>query len=100
LDELEKQNNDFEKAILERNKEISVRPEVRLLDVRREVDRCYRDIIQRIEASILLEEREEEINKYEVFVRTLNANIKRYLDTIAQRKGRASSVNNDYDEED
>jgi hypothetical protein len=97
LDELEKNNNDFEDAILERNKEIAVRPGERLVDVRRDVDRCYRDIIQRLEALMLIE---EDTGKYEDFVKTLNANIKRYSDSIAQRKGRAGAANEEYDELD
>jgi hypothetical protein len=99
LDELERDNNIFEEAILERNKEISGKSEVRLLDVRRDIDACYKEIIQRIEALMLVEE--EETNKYEPFVRMLNTNIKRYLDAVAQRKGRANADNdNSYDEND
>jgi hypothetical protein len=43
---------------------------------------------------------EEDADKYEPFVRMLNANIKRYLDTLAQRKGRADADNEEYDEND
>jgi hypothetical protein len=97
LDELKKDNDAFEEAILERNKEISGRSEVRLLDVRRDIDNCYREMIQRIEASMLI--LEEDAEKYEPFVKMLNANIKRYLDAVAQRKGRADAKD-EYDEED
>jgi hypothetical protein len=101
LNELEQNNQIFEDAILERNSEEANKTDLRLLEVRRETNRCYKDIIERLEALILIEEDEKEIENYTAFVKLLNTNIKRYLDTIAQRKGRAEAKDNDdYDEED
>jgi hypothetical protein len=101
LNELERNNQIFEEAILERNREEASKTDLRLLDIRQETNRCYRDIIERIEALILVEEDEQEKEIYTSFVKILNTNIKRYLDAGAQRKGRSDAKNdNDYDEKD
>jgi hypothetical protein len=91
LDELERSNLVFEEAIIERNREGANKSELRLLDVRQEIDASYRDIVERIEALILLEEDEKGKEPYLAFTKTLNTNIKRYVDTIAQRKGRSDA---------
>jgi hypothetical protein len=91
LDELERSNLEFEEAIIERNREGASKSELRLLDVRQEIDSCYMDIVDRIEALILLTEDENEKEPYIAFTKTLNTNIKRYVDTIAQRKGRSDA---------
>jgi hypothetical protein len=99
LNELERNNQIFEDAVLERNREDASKTDLRLLDVRREIDRCYKDIIERLEALILIEEDEKEIENYMSFVKLLNTNIKRYSDAVAQRKGRADAKD-EYDEKD
>jgi short-subunit dehydrogenase involved in D-alanine esterification of teichoic acids len=91
LDELEQKNNEFEKTILDRNQDEANKSELKLLDVRRDVDKAYTDIIERIEALLLLEEDENQKSLYETFLKELNTNIKRYTDIIAQRKGRKDS---------
>jgi hypothetical protein len=89
LDELERNNNEFEEAVLERNSEVASKTELRLLEIRKETDHCYRNIVERLEAIMLIEEEDGTENTYHVsFVKTLNANIKRYVDILAQRKGR------------
>jgi hypothetical protein len=105
LDELEQNNLAFEEAVMERNREGASKSELHLLDVRRQINRSYLDIVERIEALMLIEdEKEDEEQKnetYTLFVKTLNTNIKRYLDAMAQRKGRSDAKkDNDYDEED
>jgi hypothetical protein len=89
LDDLEQKNSEFGKAILDRNQDEANKSELRLIDVRKDIDQCYTDIMERIEASALLEEDENQKNFYETFLKELNTNIKRYMDIIAQRKGRA-----------
>jgi hypothetical protein len=101
LNELERNNQIFEDAVLERNREEASKTDLHLLDVRRETNHCYKDIIERLEALILLEEDEQEKEIYISFVKLLNTNIKRYLDAAAKRKGRSDAKgDNDYDEED
>jgi hypothetical protein len=92
LDELERSNLAFEDAVLKRNQEEATKTELRLLDIRRETNRCYANIIERLDALMLLAEEDGKENEVCIsFAKTLNANIKRYLDTIAQRKGRAGN---------
>ena len=91
LDELERSNLAFEEAIIERNREGASKSELKLWDIRLEIDNCYKDIVKRLEALILITEDEKEKEPYIAFVKTLNTNIKRYLNTIAQRKGRSDA---------
>jgi uncharacterized protein YecA (UPF0149 family) len=102
LDALDNYNQIFEDAILERNSEGAKKTDLQLFSVRRKTNRSYLNIVERLEALILLEEDEGEMEKYISFVKTLNTNVKRYLDILAQRKGRsdAKKDNNKYDEED
>jgi hypothetical protein len=55
-----------------------------VLDLRRKIDRCYLDIIERIEAQILLQGDET----FATFVKTLNTNIDRYLAVLNRRGGK------------
>jgi hypothetical protein len=96
LDELERNNNEFEEAVLARNQEEASKTELRLLDIRKETNRCYKSIIERLEAIMLIEEEDGiENNDHISFVKTLNANIKRYADILAQRKGRNTDDNDE-----
>jgi hypothetical protein len=83
VDELERNNNDFESAVLERNQETAGQSDLRMLDIRRQTDRCYLDIVERIEAQILL----MGDTAFAAFVKTLNANIDRYISLIKRRSG-------------
>jgi hypothetical protein len=103
LEELEQNNEEFKKAMLERTYEAVDKPEIKILDVRKETDQSYKKIVEHIEAFIILKEEEaeeeganketieEELKPFRDFVKVLNANIKYYLDTIAQRKGRVKN---------
>jgi hypothetical protein len=84
VDELERNNQAFEAAILARNAEKATKTaDVSLLDIRRKASRCYLDILERLEAQILLHGEA----KYSDFVKTLNANIERYANVLSRRKG-------------
>jgi hypothetical protein len=84
VDELERNNRAFEAAILARNVEGAGKAtDVTLLDIRRKTNRCYLDIVERIEAKILLQ---GEAN-YSAFVKTLNTNIERYAIALNRRQG-------------
>jgi flagellar biosynthesis chaperone FliJ len=84
LDELERNNQEFEQAVLERNRENSGKTDLDLMDIRRQTNRCYLDIVERLEALMLI----EGDNNYSVFAKTLNTNIERYKNALAQRRGR------------
>ncbi|MDR2564158.1 MAG: DUF6261 family protein [Prevotellaceae bacterium] len=92
---LELANNEFEAAILLRNAESADRPAYKMLDLRTKINRCYLDMIEKIEAKILLNG-DEDIAE---FVKNLNSNIERYKQTLARRKP-ASRVYDEQTEED
>jgi hypothetical protein len=100
LDELERNNQIFEEGVLERNREGANKTELPLLDIRQQVNSSYMDIVERLEALLLLEEDEKQREIYISFFKTINTNIKRYADTLAQRKGRADAKKNENDEND
>jgi hypothetical protein len=91
VNKLEDANNAFEAAILQRNAEASERPDMKLLEIRHETDRCYHDILDRIEAQALLEGDE----RFAGFIRTLNANIERYKRSRRPHKKDDSETEND-----
>jgi hypothetical protein len=84
VDELERRNDAFETAVLDRNRESADKSELHVLGLRKKIDRCYLDIIERIEAQILLQGDET----FATFVKTLNANIDRYLAVLNRRGGK------------
>jgi hypothetical protein len=94
VDELERNNQEFENTVLERNQEIAMKTDLKMLDIRRQTDKCYLDIIQRIEAQILL----QGDAAFSVFVKTLNANIERYSILINRRSGKKNEPDNELSE--
>jgi hypothetical protein len=91
LNELEKTNNEFEKTIISRNQEYANRTELNMFDIRKKTGRAYLDIIERIEALMLIQGDE----KFEPFFKTLNANIERYKTSINRRAGKGKVTNDD-----
>jgi hypothetical protein len=87
MDALEKINNEFIELKAERTDEISELVPFSAGEVRRKIDRVYIDIIERINAGILMEGKEN----YSEFVTKHNVEIKRYMDILAQKKGRAAA---------
>jgi hypothetical protein len=86
LDELERTNNEFEKNVLERNREYAGKTELNMLDIRKKTGRVYLDVLERIEALSLVKGDET----YAPFIRTLNANIERYISTVNRRSGKSN----------
>jgi hypothetical protein len=84
VDELEHNNKDFEKAILDRNKEYAGKIEFNMVALRRQTGRCYLDILERIEALSLIQGDE----KFSSFITALNANVDRYNNLIKRRRGK------------
>jgi hypothetical protein len=93
VDELEHRNNAFEAAVLERNRESADKPDLHVLDLRRKINRCYLDMVERIEAQILLQGEEP----FATFVKTLNANIDRYIAVLNRRGGKGKKSDNERD---
>ena len=69
--------------MLDRYTETSQRPTVRMRDARGNVDKCLRQILDRIEALALV----NGIDAYEAFIKELNAVSERYKNIMAQEKG-------------
>jgi hypothetical protein len=96
VDELENRNNAFEAVVLERNRDNSEKPDLHVLDLRRKINRCYLDMINRIEAQILL----RGDDTFASFVKQLNTNIDRYIAVLNRREGKgktgdSKTVNNE-----
>jgi hypothetical protein len=87
LDELERTNRQFETTILERNREYAGRTDINMLDIRKKTGRIYLDTVERIEALSLV----KGDGAYAPFIKTLNANIERYISTINRRSGKKDS---------
>jgi hypothetical protein len=82
LDELEANNKAFETAILARNAEEAGNSiDVKMLEVRRQTDRCYLDIVERLEALMLI----QGDAPFAAFVKKLNTNIERYKSVLSRR---------------
>jgi hypothetical protein len=87
LDELERTNKQFEETMLERNREYAGKTELNMLDIRKKAGRAYLDIVERVEALSLVKGDEA----YSPFIKTLNANIERYISSINRRSGKSNA---------
>ena len=87
--ELQNNNNDFNALMMGRNEEQSLKPSDRAVNIRKELDACYVDLIARIQAVALL----QKDHGLTPFIDKLNANINRYKTMLAQRAGRAKAKN-------
>ncbi|MDX9848535.1 MAG: DUF6261 family protein [Tenuifilaceae bacterium] len=82
--ELDRRNQAFDALMKSRYAETSARTELRMREVRLEIDAKYRAITDRLDALMII----NGDATYEPFVRELNARVDRYNDIIAQRRGR------------
>jgi hypothetical protein len=85
---LEADNNAFDAFQQTRYAEGAGKPELRMIEIRRETDRACRDMLDRIDASILLNGEAP----YAPFVNALNVRTGRYIDILARRKGHAAKA--------
>jgi hypothetical protein len=84
VSKLDADNKAFDALLQTRYTENAGKPDVRMSEIRRETDRNYRDMLDRIDASILLNGEKQ----YVSFVNALNIRAEHYANIIAQRKGR------------
>ena len=82
--ELDKKNKEFDLLMKNRYTEEAAKTELRMRQVRVDVDNSYRDLVNRIDALVLI----NGSSGYEEFIREMNARIERFSHTGAQRKGR------------
>jgi len=87
IDQLEIENKAFDALLEKRYNEEAAKTTLRMKDIRTETDRCYRDMLDRIDAFILINGEDQ----YSDFVNELNVRVKRFKDMIAQRKGRSAA---------
>jgi hypothetical protein len=87
VEELKKSNTVFQTLKDQRYSEESEKTELRMKNVRKQMDEIYKNIINRINAQILLN---GEAN-YKDFVTALNLRIEHYKTLIVQHKKRAST---------
>ncbi|MDR2627530.1 MAG: DUF6261 family protein [Dysgonamonadaceae bacterium] len=83
VSELSQNNNDYEALVKSRNDEVVARTKFRMKTVRRETEAVYRQMVERIEAQLIL----NNPPVLEEFVSKLNGFLKRYADVIAIRQG-------------
>jgi hypothetical protein len=91
LAQLDADNKAFRNLMKTRYTEDAGKTDLRMKDVRKDTDRIYRDIIDRIEALMLINGETE----YAPFVKELNVRVERFADILAQRKGRAAKKTNE-----
>jgi hypothetical protein len=90
LDELDTTNQEFDSMRKERYTESAEKPEVRMKNVRVDIDKVYRMIVGQINTRIAIEGED----KYLPFVKELNLRIDHYKSRIAQRKSSQKSIEN------
>jgi hypothetical protein len=83
--ELNTENQAFKTLMQERYAETAQRPTTRMKSARAAVDKTFREMIDRIEALVMV----NGAASYEAFIRELNAVLERYKNMLAQRQGRA-----------
>lgn len=86
VQELDARNKAFDALMKSRYTEGASKTELRMVHVRADVDAAYKDILDRLDALMLL----NGADKYEAFVKELNQRVDKYSNTLAMRKGRAA----------
>ncbi|MDR2127408.1 MAG: DUF6261 family protein [Prevotellaceae bacterium] len=89
-------NRAFDALQQARYAEGAAKTDIRMVDVRKETDRIYRSMIDRINASILLNGE----TQYAPFVKDLNIRVEHYGNIISQRKGRTDKKKNDKEKQE
>jgi len=88
--ELEMQNKAFESYMKNRYDETASRTTLRMKEIRLDTDRCYRNILDRIDALIIVKGE----TTFAPFVRDMAVRADRFEKMLAQRKGRANKDDN------
>jgi hypothetical protein len=83
LAELQAQNDEFENTAKDYNVKSAEKPDFNSVDIRKESDKAYKDIITYINSLIVVDKE----TSYDQFVSELNTLIKHYNDLLAQHLG-------------
>jgi len=87
VQKLEEENNRYAELVKEGYEEEAGRTELKLKEVRTNIDIVFRQIVERLEALMVVEGEE----KYKEFVRRLNIQLEHYINILAQRQGIAKA---------
>ena len=87
VDQLEIENKAFEALMEKRYSEESSKTTLKMKELRVETDRCYRSILDRIDALILINGKD----RYADFVKELDVRSQRFENMLAARKGRVEA---------
>jgi hypothetical protein len=88
VEQLDTDNKAFDVLMKSRYSEEAQKTSLRLLPIRTEIDRNYRDTLDRIDALVLIN---GSVPPYSAFVKDLNARTLRFENILAQRQGRAAA---------
>lgn len=94
IDALEEANEQVKALMDKRNSELAKLPDVRMVDVRPEVDEAYHSLIRRVNAMVNL----QGIEQFAEFVNTANAIISDYRLKLAQHLGRLAKKRQEREE--
>ena len=89
VDKLEADNQEFDRLIQERYTEGAGRTYLCMKEIRTETDRCYRDMLDRLDAMMLIMLNAEQI--YGTFWKELNERVTRFDNMLATRKGKSDA---------
>jgi hypothetical protein len=84
---LEEYNNKFSALSDERHSENSSKSKMRVIDIRKEIDNCYGNMVRCIEVATILNSN----HNLMPFINELTSLIDRYRNTLAVRAGRAEA---------
>ncbi len=87
-DKLQQNNIAYQALIKERDEENVAKTKLKAKEVRAEIDKVFYQIIQRLEAQMLIEGE----SNYREFVRRLNVLLESFANILAQRKGRNAAT--------
>ena len=87
INKLQADNQAYEALVKGGYEEEATKTELKAKETRSEIDKVVRQVIERIEALILIEGE----SNYAEFVRLLNIQFDRYANTLAQRQGTAAA---------
>ena len=85
VDKLNEYNNHFSTLMNARDREKSLKPPMRIVDVRRDMESCYANMVRCLEVATILNSG----HTLTPFINELNSKIERYKNVLAIRGGRA-----------
>lgn len=84
-------NTEFDKLMGLRNTEKSLKPKARAVDIRKEINQCYGNIVKCIEVKTILNPNNHGLTP---FINELNTNIDRYRNVLAVKAGKKKAAKN------